>query len=454
MIRRVLAAALRAEVSNLARPMSARSLGPCLRRVLGAALTISVAATAQAWPEAPHRRMPWEPPEKRPLPLRLDEAPELPLLSPFRDPRGAPATAFAAYRSGPWGHWRRHLWYPLAIERPDDNGDAQPFGLPLQAAAREGDLWLARLRGPRAAFPLRGEGDRAHWFVRHDEELAPGLRETTPTIALPADSLAIAERWMPPWLRRLDPDLATELLGSTGCGRGGACSPSAPFPGEAFVALWNALSPAAQPIPEWKCKERPTIVGRYGGEQSSFVLLRCDGSLAEGALERLSVLARPQSAAAPGVLPDEPDPRAAPGEWVPGVKLLEPRLVWVIAKLAEQFPRRPIYLYSGYRPLRGEAAEGHGSLHSSGRAIDLAVKGISNEELLAACFSLPDTGCGYYPRSRFVHVDVRPRSAGSAVWIDASSPGERSVYLPEWPGVVEKGRVIWAMPWTDPYDDE
>ena len=61
-------------------------------------------------------------------------------------------------------------------------------------------------------------------------------------------------------------------------------------------------------------------------------------------------------------------------------------------------------------------------------------------------FELPDTGCGYYPRSRFVHVDVRPRSSGSSVWIDGSSPGEKSVFFPEWQGVVEKGRVVWKKP--------
>lgn len=426
--------------------MTSRLASSLLGRGVAALAVVLVSVAAQAWPEAPRRRMPWEPPELRPLPLRLDEAPELPLLAPFRDPRGAPVTDFATYRSGPWGQWRRRLWYPLAPETPDDAPASAALGLPhLERSAGEDDPWLVHLRARPAAFPLRSEGNDAHWFVRHDEEQASGLRHarTTSVAALPADPLAIEERWVPPWLQRLDPDLASELLGTTGCGRGGACSPSAPFPGEAFLELWNALAPVARPIPEWQCRERPTIIGRYGGEQASFVLLRCDGSLADGALERLSVLARPPSVPAPEDLPAEPDPRAAPGEWVPGVRLLDPRLVWVLAKIADHFPRRAIYLYSGYRPGRGEIPEGHGSLHAHGRAIDLAVKGISNEELLAWCHELPDTGCGYYPKSRFVHVDVRPRSSGSTVWVDASSPGEPSRYVTDWPGVVEEGRVVW-----------
>ena len=38
---------------------------------------------------------------------------------------------------------------------------------------------------------------------------------------------------------------------------------------------------------------------------------------------------------------------------------------------------------------------------------------------------LSDTGCGYYPRSTFVHVDVR---AQAAQWVDWSRPGRRPRY--------------------------
>jgi hypothetical protein len=396
-----------------------------------AATLVFAASTANAsWPDAPPRRHPWDPPEKRPLPLRLDEAPELPLLRPFRDPKGPPATSYATWRTGPWAQWRERLWFPLASEV------SPPLGRDLTV-----DAWLARQSEQPLGFPLQGESERDHWFVRRGD--------VSPRSLIGA-RLAVEERWVPPWLQRLDPDWANELLGVAGCGRGGRCSETAPFPGEAFVELWTAMAPVAAAIPESQCREQPTTIGRFGGEHASFLILRCDGSLADGALARLSVLARPQNVAAVDSLPDEPEPSAAAnGEWVPGVRLLDPRLAWVIARVGAEFKGHAIYVYSGYRPTTRsevvgfEGTIGHGSQHGAGRALDISVEGISNEELLAFVFELPDTGCGYYPRSRFVHVDVRPRSSGSSVWIDGSSPGEKSVFFPEWQGVVEKGRVVW-----------
>jgi len=65
--------------------------------------------------------------------------------------------------------------------------------------------------------------------------------------------------------------------------------------------------------------------------------------------------------------------------------------------------------------------------------LDLRVSGITNEELVAFCKTLRDTGCGYYPNSSFVHVDVRSAGAGSASWIDASGPGDAPHYVTQWP---------------------
>jgi hypothetical protein len=63
----------------------------------------------------------------------------------------------------------------------------------------------------------------------------------------------------------------------------------------------------------------------------------------------------------------------------------------------------------------------------------LRVTGVSNEELVAFCKTLSDTGCGYYPNSSFVHVDVRLPGTGSVSWIDASGPGEPPRYVTQWP---------------------
>ena len=63
--------------------------------------------------------------------------------------------------------------------------------------------------------------------------------------------------------------------------------------------------------------------------------------------------------------------------------------------------------------------------------------GVSNEALVAFCKTLPDTGCGYYPNSSFVHVDVRAPTPGHDYWIDASGPGESPHYVSAWPPPAE-----------------
>jgi hypothetical protein len=188
--------------------------------------------------------------------------------------------------------------------------------------------------------------------------------------------------------------------------------------------------------------QRPVTVtlARHGAEHDRFELLGCDGSIALDALDRVSVLARPTDVAHPGLpLPLEPDPLAAErGEWVPGVRLLDPRLVWVLAVLAESFPGRMIYLISGYRRDAGE------SFHKKGRALDLFVMGVKNADVLRVCRKLKDVACGFYPNNNFVHVDVRPPLTGHALWVDTSGPGEPSHYVDAWPGVVERGALAWA----------
>ena len=47
-----------------------------------------------------------------------------------------------------------------------------------------------------------------------------------------------------------------------------------------------------------------------------------------------------------------------------------------------------------------------GSLHMSGRAIDVRHTGIATEDLRAAALELARGGVGYYPSSNFVHVDT------------------------------------------------
>ncbi len=201
-----------------------------------------------------------------------------------------------------------------------------------------------------------------------------------------------------------------------------------------------ASAPLRAPCPAWAQAPRAVAIGRYGAEYDRFVLLECDGSIAPEALDRLSVMARPPGSPRPELpLPPYPDPAAAEhGEWLDGVRLLHPRVVWLVNKLALAFPGRSVYLISGYRK------DSHSSLHSKGRALDLFMQGVPNEDLFKYCRKLKDVGCGYYPNHPFIHVDVRPFGSGHPFWIDDSAPGQPSRYVDSWPGVADGGGLSFG----------
>lgn len=207
--------------------------------------------------------------------------------------------------------------------------------------------------------------------------------------------------------------------------------------------------PPMKPVVDWRCRRKPTLVMRAGGESESFDLVHCDGSIAPEALDRLSILARPPEAARPGdLLPDEPVESAwnAKREWIDGVRLVHPRLLWALQQLSDAFPHKAVLLHSGYRP-RAEVNDGsgHRSLHADGRALDIAIYRVSNEELFKACTRLRGIGCGFYPNNKFVHIDVRRAEAGEAFFIDASQPGEPAKYVDEYPGLVESGKLLASL---------
>jgi hypothetical protein len=190
------------------------------------------------------------------------------------------------------------------------------------------------------------------------------------------------------------------------------------------------------PCPKWRAP-RPVMLARYdGSERFTLPLIDCDGGVAPDAIDAVSVLSR-----APGVprpelpLPFEPSADAGPGEWLPSVKLVDPRLIWVLQQVAQAFPRRTLYIMSGYRQ------NGHSGFHGKGKAIDLFVQGIPNEQLFGVCRGLRDVGCGFYPNNKFVHVDVRPYGTDRVLWVDDSLPGTPSRYQDGWEGVLEPGRA-------------
>jgi len=170
-------------------------------------------------------------------------------------------------------------------------------------------------------------------------------------------------------------------------------------------------------------------------------LIDCDGNIDVDALDRISALARIGGQERPELpLPNEPNPPEGwPEEWVAGVRLIHPRLLWILQRIGETFPKHTIHIRSGYRRDASES-----SPHRMGRALDLSVRGVPNEQLFAFCMALGDVGCGYYPYHPFVHVDVRPFGSRKTYWVDDSQPGERSNYVDSWPNVIASGALIGA----------
>ena len=172
-----------------------------------------------------------------------------------------------------------------------------------------------------------------------------------------------------------------------------------------------------------------SVTVMHFAEEDTFPLTKCDGGVAHLAVERLSVLARPGSAPKPQV--DPTDLANVKGDKIAtGIRRIDPKLVERIQTIVDHFSKGKharLQVISGYRPASA------GSYHATGRALDLRLDGISNEAMVAFCKTLPDTGCGYYPNSSFIHIDVRQPGTGHVAWIDASGPGESPRYVAAWP---------------------
>lgn len=198
------------------------------------------------------------------------------------------------------------------------------------------------------------------------------------------------------------------------------------------------------------CTKEPIEIIR-GPEIDRVELTKCDGTVAPLAVEHLSVLVRPGSAARPVESFAELAKKKG-GELARGIHRIDPRLALRLQALADHFnkPGAPIKLsvVSGLRPTS------IGSTHSTGRAIDFRIEGTKNEDVVAFCKTLTDTGCGYYPKSSFVHLDVREPGAGHVSWIDASGPGETPHYVSAWPLSNAKGSALEAVSAKQAVEDQ
>ena len=188
--------------------------------------------------------------------------------------------------------------------------------------------------------------------------------------------------------------------------------------------------------PKPPCLHAPVSVTR-GTEEETFPLTRCDGSALPQAIEEMSIMVRPGSAAKPASPVAELSAKTGKGasgkddELAPGIRKVDERLVERLQIVLDHFGRPAatpkVFVVSGYRPTS------KGSFHATGRAIDFRVDGVENTDLVAFCKTLPDTGCGFYPNSSFIHLDVRDSGSGHVSWIDASAPGEKPEYIAAWP---------------------
>ncbi len=182
--------------------------------------------------------------------------------------------------------------------------------------------------------------------------------------------------------------------------------------------------------PEPRACLKPAVEIMAGSDTATLSLTKCDGKPAPFSVDELSILARPGSAAKPKQ-PVDGLPKSKGPDVAPGIRRVDARLVEQLELAVEHFHKggeaAKIQLVSGVRP------KSAGSYHQSGRALDFRIEGVTNEALVAFCKTLPDTGCGYYPNSLFVHMDVRDKGAGHVAWIDISHPGEAPRYVNQWP---------------------
>ena len=98
------------------------------------------------------------------------------------------------------------------------------------------------------------------------------------------------------------------------------------------------------------------------------------------------------------------------------------RLLGLMAQVSDHFGGRAIHIISGYRIAGGFTRDS--SRHVAGDAIDFRIPGVSLDELREYCSHFPNVGVGLYPRSQFVHLDVRLKAAR---WTDWSLPGQAAI---------------------------
>ncbi len=189
-----------------------------------------------------------------------------------------------------------------------------------------------------------------------------------------------------------------------------------------------------------------------GTEEQTFPLTKCDGSALPRAVEEMSILVRPGSAAKPAAPIAGAQAKTESGttkadELAPGIRKIDERLVQRLQLVIDHFAKpaaspdgdsphaaaKPkIFVVSGYRPTSK-------SFHAIGRAIDFRLDGVENTDLVAFCKTLPDTGCGFYPE-QLLHSPRRPRFRRGPRLVDRRERPRREARLPRLLAAAAEGR--------------
>jgi uncharacterized protein YcbK (DUF882 family) len=98
------------------------------------------------------------------------------------------------------------------------------------------------------------------------------------------------------------------------------------------------------------------------------------------------------------------------------VKQIDTDLLDLIYKISLKLKTDgPFHILSGYRShktnsilFEHEENAAKNSFHTKGQAVDIRLPGRRASILRKAAFELSEGGIGYYPRQRFVHIDVGP----------------------------------------------
>lgn len=178
--------------------------------------------------------------------------------------------------------------------------------------------------------------------------------------------------------------------------------PTTPLRVGQLLVLPNAHPEDAAALKRWGKPKRPGVVTfqrLYPRETTRITLLDARGRVRRIALEQLTKLMRPKQSK------KRKEPHA--------------RLVRLLGQVSDHFGGRPIHIVSGFRLAGGNTKDT--SRHVAGDAMDFRIPGVPLDVLRAYCSRFSRVGVGYYPRSNFVHLDVRTRDAR---WTDWSLPGE------------------------------